>query len=225
MRREEFMILNKQSNLAMCCRRGLGFILAGIVFMTAETVAHAQPSPSSELGDASIGIRAGVLVQGENQPLTAPQGTLLIAPSQPGPPRDRALVLDTLASEKGDPPRRHFQRYEVKVDDRPYQTTQVHPWGLPFYDTALPYAPKSVKVTASLSTGELLSATVVVPEKLPLKRAIDIRAGEIRQTSGRYDEGRQRIKEAVLPAITLVAPYRDQIAYRIDDPNAGGGGH
>lgn len=212
--------------------RRMHLALAAVFFMASTGISVAaeietpiarmqkQTAVERELGDPVLGLVASVLVFPSDQPNVAPQGTLVIMPKVRYAKLDRKRYLALRPKSAIEPAPRHFQRYEISADGKPYLTVQVHPWWLPSYDTALPYAPTTVTVSAYLSTGELYSATLDVPADLRIDRAIDIRKNEVTKPSDAYT--RDDINTDVRGDI--VSPYRDQTGYRVYDPEGGGRG-
>ena len=197
-------------------------LLAGVgVNVAAETRAQIQPSVEErELGDPALGLMAAVWVFGTDQPNVAPQGKIVIMPKVRYLKLDREQYLALRPKSATEPAPRHFKRYEISVDDKPYQTTQVHPWWLPSYKTALPYAPQTITVAAHLSTGERFHTEVEVPADLRVDRSIDIRKHEITKPSDAYTRADIRADARG----DIVPPYRDQTGFRVYDYEGGGRG-
>ena len=184
------------------------------IFLTQTLAVEAQVLPGgvveTQLGDTRFGIVATVTLLPLNQPLVPPQGKLLISPTQ-NSPLSRELAKELLVSANGNPPRRYFKLYRLAMDGKPYQSTAVHPWIMPTYYTALPYAPQTLKVTGLLSTDESFTTTINLPPEFNIDRTIDLRTHEVQQPSSLHTAKNASV------GIKLVKPYRDQTAYGIFD--------
>ena len=174
--------------------------------MPSVTLTPTNMSFGFELGNQADGLVTSVAVLVEEK--EGPQGVVYIRPKLPNWNNlQSGLKGEIYPDDPTLPPQRYIKEYTVSLDDRVYANIHTHPWWGPRYTMSLPFRPKKITVSMTLSTGGRYTLPIEIDENMPFDRTYDARTQENIKKPGDLVED------------SLTTPYQDQVGTHVIFPS------